>query len=78
MSFAELITEYKVIDEHGTVYRLRPNPDVYDGFGGGAYIGWYDTDSTQADKNEIFISPDALRAVSEAFKRAADEAESKS
>jgi hypothetical protein len=65
---------YQVIDEHGTVYRIRPNPDTDIGFAGGAYIGWSDEyGKNAADNNEIFISPDVLRDVAKAFALAADE-----
>jgi hypothetical protein len=65
---------FKVIDEHGTVYRIRPNPDVPNGFAGGAFIGWEDS-GVNPDKNEIYISPDVLRDIAKVFNLAADEAE---
>ena len=75
MSFAILETVYQVIDEHGTHYRLRPNPDTDDGFKSGAYIGWWDDTPETADKNELFVSPSALRQLARAFELAADDAE---
>lgn len=75
MSKAIFETLYHIVDENDTTYVLRPNPDTNDGFKGGAYLGWYDTDPKQARDNEVFIDPSALRKVAEAFSRAAAEAE---
>lgn len=77
MSFAILETVFQVIDENGVHYRLRPNPDTDDGFKGGAYFGWWDNSEAEANANEFFLSPSALRQVARAFELAADEAEGK-
>lgn len=75
-------TIFNIVDSEdgaGTVYRLRPNPDCSDGFSAGAYLGWYDDGASpkDADENEIFIGPRALRSLAEAFSKAADEVEGK-
>lgn len=65
---------FKIIDEYGAAYRVRPNPDVPHGFAGGAYIGW-EADGVDASENEIYISADIFRDLATIFNRAADEAE---
>jgi hypothetical protein len=52
-------------------YRLYPNPDIEEGYNGGAYLAVSDPDGENLV--EVFVSPDALMYISEMFRLAAEE-----
>lgn len=61
--------------KHGESYRLRPNPDVVEGFKGGAYLSWKNLGESAEEytNREIFVSPEVLEDMSEMFATAARE-----
>lgn len=68
---AVIIETHFVVVTQNTEYRLRPNPDLPEGYAGGCVLEWRGLDEEKWS-GYFAIEPGAARALGEAMIRAAD------